>query len=78
MAKPVLRQGATGHDVRILQGLMIAHDAVPAAERAKFVDGQFGTHTAMRLGAWQKKTGVLDKTEFGFCGPRTWAWLVNV
>lgn len=78
MAKAVLRQGSSGHDVRILQGLLIAHGAVLASEIATFVDGDFGTHTAMRLGAWQKKTGVLDKYEFGFCGPRTWAWLVNV
>jgi peptidoglycan hydrolase-like protein with peptidoglycan-binding domain len=78
MAKATLRQGATGHDVKIFQGLLIAHGAVPVSEQAGFADGNFGPRTNALLRSWQTKTGVLNKSELGFCGPRTWAWLVNV
>lgn len=74
MAKPVLRRGSKGQDVRILQGLMIAHNAF--ADTGGHVDGDFGSATEAALRRWQARTGRLQAD--GICGPQTWAWLVGV
>lgn len=74
MANPVLSQGATGHHVRIMQALLIAHakDLVPSLG---FVDGDFGPSTSHALRVWQARTGKLAPD--GVCGPATWLWLVG-
>ncbi len=69
MAKPVLKQGAQGQEVRILQGLLVAHG------NAIKVDGAFGPGTASALRGWQ---GRVQLAADGICGPVTWAKLVGV
>jgi hypothetical protein len=70
VAKPVLRRGAKGMDVRIMQGLLIAHGNTLA------VDGDFGPGTERVLTDWQRRTRALAAD--GICGPATWSWLVGV
>lgn len=70
---PAVQQGSTGHYVRAMQALMIAHNAWTEGGKC---DGQFGPGTHSALLAWQRRTGSL--TPDGICGPRTWAWLVGV
>lgn len=72
MSLPVLKEGASGHYVKIMQALLIVHAGFPGSG----VDGQFGPATARSLREWQGRTGKL--TADGICGPATWAWLVGV
>ena len=81
--KPTLSVGAAGHDVALLQGLLVAHakDVVAYASGGYekvhgFVDGTFGSGTDGVLREWQRRTGALAAD--GVCGPKTWAWLVGV
>ena len=77
MALPVLKNGDTGHHVRILQSLMIAHGAIPAGVKIEdWVDGEFGDTTERELKAWQGRTEKLPPT--GVCDGAVWAWLVGV
>lgn len=77
MALPVLRRGDTGHHVRILQGLMIAHGAAPAGVKVEeWVDGEFGEGTERELKAWQGRTQALPAT--GVCDGDDWGWLIGV
>lgn len=73
---PVLKQGATGHHVRIMQALLIVHARGMVGDANKFVDGNFGPGTAKVLRDWQALTKKL--TPDGVCGPATWTWLVGV
>jgi peptidoglycan hydrolase-like protein with peptidoglycan-binding domain len=77
MAKPVLRNGSTGQDVRIMQALLMvaAHD-LTGNDQARFCDGVFGAGTEKVLKEWQGRTHSL--TADGVCGPATWAWLCGV
>lgn len=81
MSKPVLRKSARGHEVRLLQTLLVAHGNRPGGwygDPSEGPDGIFGDGVEMVLSAWQRRTGLLNNHELGFCGPRTWAWLVGV
>lgn len=40
--------------------------------------GGFGPAVERVLIKWQERTGYLDKHERGFCGPRTWKWILGV
>lgn len=62
-ALPVLRQGANGQHVRILQGLLIANG------RPLTVDGDFGATTNRLLTEWQGAAGLAAD---GIAGPITW------
>ena len=78
-AKAQLRQGASGHEVRILQGALAAHATdlalwFSAGDLDKWVDGGFGANTAYSLATWQDRTQGLAH-ERGWVGPDTWAWL---
>lgn len=64
---PVLSQGASGEDVRTLQGALVArHQAVT-------VDGSFGPATRTALVAFQRSAGI---TPDGIAGPATWPRLM--
>jgi peptidoglycan hydrolase-like protein with peptidoglycan-binding domain len=83
MAKPVLSRGATGQDVKVLQGLLCVHAADLVAwfcggwdKTYTFIDGNMGDRTVAVLVEWQKRTQTLASD--GVCGPATWAWLVGV
>jgi hypothetical protein len=81
MAKPTLKLGSTGQDVRILQGLLAAHAEdlamwFSANNLDNWVDGNFGPNTEYAVREWQKRTQTL--TADGVVGPATWAWLVGV
>lgn len=81
MAKPTLKLGSTGQDVRIMQGLLAAHAEDLAIwfstnNLDNWVDGNFGPNTEYALKEWQKRTQSLVAD--GICGPATWAWLVGV
>lgn len=81
MSKPTLRKGARGHEVRLLQTLLVAHGNRPGrwyGDPSEGPDGIFGDGVVTVLSAWQQRTGVLHKHELGFCGPGTWGWLVGV
>jgi len=64
----ILRNGATGHDVVVLQNALI-----DAGFRVS-VDGVFGQNTGNAVRAFQEANG-LDAD--GIVGPRTWAVLLN-
>ena len=69
-AKPtVLRQGASGADVKFMQQRLAAHGfgCGSAGE-----DGKFGPCTLASVKAFQKAKGL---TVDGVCGPKTWAAL---
>lgn len=76
MAKPVLRVGDSGHDVKILQALLIAHAPDLVGTSTSFVDGDFGPRTRRVLTTWQERTGRLNPD--GTTSAATWAWLCNV
>jgi hypothetical protein len=65
---PALAQGATGEDVRTLQG------ALTARHQAVAVDGSFGAATRTALLAFQQSAGL---TADGVAGPKTWPKLLN-
>jgi hypothetical protein len=65
---PVLAQGATGEDVRTLQGALVARHYTVA------VDGAFGAATKTALQAFQSSRGL---TADGACGPLTWPKLLG-
>ena len=65
---PTLSQGATGEDVRTLQGALVARHFVLT------VDGAFGPATKMTLTNFQHSAGL---TADGVCGPLTWAKALN-
>lgn len=67
-ALPVLRQGATGPDVRTIQSLAIARGHATA------VDGVFGNATRIAIEACQRSAGV---TVDGIVGLVTWGVLVT-
>lgn len=84
MAKPVLEEGAgapgggrenQAQDVRIMQGLMLAHGATPISESGQ-IDGRFSNVTRQGLTAWQQRTKVLPAD--GRCSSDDWAWFVGV
>lgn len=83
MNNPVLKKGATGHHVRIMQALLVAHATDLAMyfsgdDMDAWCDGVFGSNTEFVLATWQDRTGVLNQSERGICGPNTWAWLCGV
>lgn len=65
---PVIGQGATGEDVRTLQG------ALTARHQAVTVDGAFGPATRTALETFQRSAGL---TADGIAGPATWPRLLN-
>jgi|HubBroStandDraft_6_1064221.scaffolds.fasta_scaffold00062_87 hypothetical protein len=65
---PTLSQGATGEDVRTLQGALVARHFVLT------VDGVFGAATKMTLVNFQHAAGL---TADGVAGPATWPKLFN-
>lgn len=65
---PTLGQGATGEDVRTLQG------ALAARHQAVTVDGSFGPATKTTLIAFQRSAGLAPD---GICGKLTWAKALN-
>lgn len=76
MANPVLKVGASGHYVSILQALLGVHARDLTGDLNRFVDGDFGENTERVLRTWQARTKALSAD--GICGPATWAWLVGV
>lgn len=68
MIPPTVRRGSTGHVVRKMQGLLVAHRETVA------VDGVFGPATDRELRQFQarKRLGA-----DGICGPRTWRALIE-
>lgn len=64
---PVLRQGATGDSVRVLQDKLRQHGCDPGAS-----DGIFGPQTLAAVTAFQAKKGLAVD---GIVGPQTWAAL---
>jgi hypothetical protein len=65
-ARPMLRRGSTGEDVREAQGLLIRHGATITP------DGQFGPATQRAVIDFQRSAGL---TPDGIVGPRTWSAL---
>jgi GH25 family lysozyme M1 (1,4-beta-N-acetylmuramidase) len=65
---PTLAQGATGEDVRTLQGALVARHYTVA------VDGAFGAATRTALQAFQRSAGL---TSDAICGPATWPKLMH-
>jgi hypothetical protein len=65
---PTLSQGATGEDVRTLQGALVARHYTVT------VDGAFGAATKTALQAFQSSRGL---TADGACGPLTWPKLLG-
>jgi Domain of unknown function (DUF1906)/Putative peptidoglycan binding domain len=65
---PTLAQGATGEDVRTLQGALVARHYTVA------VDGAFGAATKTALEAFQRSVGL---TADAVCGKLTWPKLMN-
>jgi peptidoglycan L-alanyl-D-glutamate endopeptidase CwlK len=67
--RPVLRRGASGHEVARLQDLL---------DKAGFplgrIDGRFGAATEAALTGFQRAQGLLAD---GVCGPVTWAVLLD-
>lgn len=63
---PTLKKGASGQQVRNLQGMLVA------AGRGLTVDGQFGSDTESKLKNWQSAAGL---TADGICGQATWGGL---
>lgn len=66
---PVLREGATGADVRTVQGLLVARGRTVA------VDGVFGQATASAIRSLQASRKLATDATVG---PLTWAALVGV
>ena len=66
---PDLGQGATGADVRSVQGLLTARNHSTA------IDGIFGPNTNANVRAFQTANGL---TADGIVGPNTWPKLLNV
>jgi peptidoglycan hydrolase-like protein with peptidoglycan-binding domain len=64
--RPVLRQGASGPDVRYLQERLIAHG------HSIGVDGQFGPMTASAVRSFQRSNGLAAD---GIVGQQTWGAL---
>ena len=65
-ARPVLRKGAKGSDVRTLQQTLMGYGYTLA------VDGSFGNETLTAVKAFQQKAGLVVD---GIVGPKTWAAL---
>lgn len=65
---PTLAQGATGEDVRTLQGALTARHFTVA------VDGAFGPATKTALQAFQRSAGLAVD---GTTGPKTWPKLLH-
>lgn len=83
MALPELHPGDTGHYVKNLQALMIAHAPDLVAwfaggfdKVAESVDGVYGMKTAAVVMEWQKRTQAL-RTD-AVVDAAVWAWLVGV
>ena len=72
---PVLQRGARGQNVRILQGLLIAHAPDLTGDCTTFVDGDFGPRTEKALAGWKARTSLSHDAVAD--GP-TWAWLCGV
>jgi hypothetical protein len=68
---PTLAQGASGEDVRTLQGALIARG------HAVRVDGSFGPATAAAVMAAQRSFGFTGPDVDGKAGPKTWPKLFN-
>lgn len=68
-ARPVLKLGATGPDVRTVQTILNSHGA------QLVVDGKMGPLTVLAVQSFQRRAG-LDAD--GVIGPRTWAVLEAV
>jgi hypothetical protein len=66
VARPVLKRGASGESVRLLQERLNAHGAKLTA------DGDFGPKTDAAVRAFQKAKGLVAD---GICGNKTWAAL---
>jgi peptidoglycan hydrolase-like protein with peptidoglycan-binding domain len=68
---PTLSQGATGEDVRTLQG------ALTARHYTVTVDGVFGAATKTALQAFQRSAGFTGADVDGMTGPKTWPKLLH-
>jgi len=68
-ARPVLRNGSRGRDVRDMQLLLIGH-GFPLPRFG--ADGAFGSETERAVRGFQKSRGLAVD---GVCGPKTWAAL---
>ncbi|HZR54568.1 MAG TPA: N-acetylmuramoyl-L-alanine amidase [Streptosporangiaceae bacterium] len=76
---PTLSQGATGPDVKRLQGLILAAGGYVGAEG---IDGNFGPHTEDGLAKLQASHKIpnsvkADGTGDGIAGQGTWTWLLS-
>lgn len=71
---PALKRGATGKDVKRLQGLLIAAGVVPLSEQRGYVDGDFGPDTEACVRQFQRaKAWPVD----GVVGQVTWTALLD-
>lgn len=68
-AKPILRRGDSGQEVKALQALL------EKAGQTLALDGQFGSGTEKAVKQLQKACGLIAD---GVCGPQTWAALEEV
>jgi hypothetical protein len=68
---PTLAQGASGEDVKTLQGALIARG------HAVKVDGSFGPATRTAVMAAQRSFGFTGPDVDGKAGPKTWPKLLN-
>lgn len=66
---PVLKKGANGDTVRVMQNLLISYGYTIVA------DGSFGSKTLNALECYQEDEGL---SVDGSCGPATWAKLLGV
>ena len=76
---PTLALGATGPDVKRLQGLILAAGGYVGAEG---IDGQFGPHTQDGLAKLQAQHAVPNSVKRegngdGIAGEGTWTWLLS-
>lgn len=67
--RPVLRRGASGHEVARLQELLAQAGFPPGP-----VDGRFGAATEAALMAFQRANELLAD---GICGPVSWSMLIE-
>lgn len=69
----VLKDGASGNDVKAMQHLLEANGCKGKMDPNKY--GSFGSNTEDAVKLYQKKKGL---TQDGICGPKTWAALLGV
>ena len=74
---PVLKKGAKGEPVRMMQSLLIAHghQMVSGSGKVYGADGSFGGATERALMMFQEEHGLEPD---GSCGGKTWPVLLGV